>query len=242
MFAAGTQIVFDLVWNSDYDISLDEVFDESRCRAERDAGRQLFAGVDVGRHKHRTVVTVVERVGNLHMVRAILRLDETRLPEQQQRLEAILSIPAVRILSMDSTGIGLGLFEYTANKFPDRVQGVNFASTVPLSSLSSFASVRAASSGSVRRTEVLATQLLQVYEDRAIHQPVDVVLRDDLRKPERLVSTSGRVSIAATRDEAGHADHFWSLALAIDAAKTLIPARLEWHAFVPKARVRCTTL
>ena len=43
-------------------------------------------------------------------------------------------------------------------------------------------------------------------------------LRDDLRKPEKITSPSGRVSIAATRDEAGHADHFWSLALAVEAA------------------------
>jgi phage FluMu gp28-like protein len=97
-------------------------------------------------------------------------------------------------------------------------------------------------SPSVRVTEYLATQLLQAYEDRAIHQPIDNILRDDLRKPERLLSPSGRVSIAATRDEAGHADHFWSLALAIDAAKTPIAAPFWYHAFVPRKRVRTTTL
>lgn len=71
----------------------------------------------------------------------------------------------------------------------------------------------------IRITEHLATRLLQTYEDRAIQHPIDSMLREDLRKPERLVGPTGRVSIAATRDEAGHADHFWSLALAIDAAK-----------------------
>jgi phage FluMu gp28-like protein len=43
-------------------------------------------------------------------------------------------------------------------------------------------------------------------------------LRDELRKPERVTSPGGNVSIAATRDAVGHADHFWSFALAVDAA------------------------
>jgi len=33
-----------------------------------------------------------------------------------------------------------------------------------------------------------------------------------------VTSPGGRVSIAATRTEAGHADHFWSFALALEAA------------------------
>jgi phage FluMu gp28-like protein len=234
---------WELLENSDYEFSLDEVFDEYKLRAQRDAGRFLFAGVDVGRNRDRTVITVVERCDNLHLVRAILRLDGMRLPEQQQRLETILNIPAVRMVKMDATGIGCGLFEYTQNKFPDRVQGLNFSSTVKLGSRcprwgEGGGEVRA----SVRITEHLATQLLQTYEDHAIHQPIDNTLRDDLRKPERLLSPSGRVSIAATRDEVGHADHFWSLALAIDAAKTVIPPPFEWHSFIPRARLRTTTL
>ena len=61
--------------------------------------------------------------------------------------------------------------------------------------------------------------LLRAYEDRRIQHPIDEPLREDLRKPERVVNPSGRVSIAASRDGAGHADHFWSLALAVHAAQ-----------------------
>ena len=67
-------------------------------------------------------------------------------------------------------------------------------------------------------TEALALELLQTYEDRRIQHPADGRLRDDLRKPEKVTSPGGRVSIAATRTEAGHADHFWSFALALEAA------------------------
>jgi hypothetical protein len=42
-------------------------------------------------------------------------------------------------------------------------------------------------------------------------------LRDSLRKPERITTAAG-VRIAATRDSAGHADEFWSLALRAEPA------------------------
>jgi phage FluMu gp28-like protein len=84
----------------------------------------------------------------------------------------------------------------------------------------------------------MATQLLQVFEDRAIRIPIDVELRDDLRKPERFMTPSGQVSIAATRDEAGHADHFWALALAINVAQSPIHKPFQYYSWLPKARRR----
>jgi phage FluMu gp28-like protein len=155
----GSADRFDMLIHSDFEIRLDEVFDECQLRAERDAGRYLIAGVDVGRNRDRTVITVLERADNLYLVRAILRLDSMRLPEQQQRLETILNIPAVRFVKMDATGIGLGLYEYTNHKFPDKVQGLNFSSTVPLSSSSIQSPVLSPRNfPSVRVTEHLATQ------------------------------------------------------------------------------------
>jgi hypothetical protein len=44
-------------------------------------------------------------------------------------------------------------------------------------------------------------------------------LRDSLQKPERITSANG-VRIAATRDGAGHADEFWSMALMVRALKS----------------------
>jgi len=64
----------------------------------------------------------------------------------------------------------------------------------------------------------MAMELLRVYEDRKMRQPRDWQLREDLRRPGKVTSPGGKVSIAAVRDGAGHADHFWSLALALEAA------------------------
>ncbi len=176
----------------------------------------LFVGVDVGRQRDMTVITALERIGPLHLVRAILRIEGMRLPAQQERLGVVCRMPKFRRAALDMTGIGLGLVEYSQDKFgAHRIQGVNFATSVPITK-------RIAAEGrkreTVRVTEAMATELLQLFEDRAIKHPADGGLRDDLRKPEKVTSPGGRVSIAATRDEAGHADHFWSFALAVEAA------------------------
>ena len=70
-----------------------------------------------------------------------------------------------------------------------------------------------------RVTEIMATDLVEMFEDRRIEIPADARLRDDLRRPEKVTSPGGRVSIAASRDGDGHADRFWSLALAVRAGR-----------------------
>ena len=121
-----------------------------------------------------------------------------------------------RRVCIDMTGIGLGLFEYAQEKHGSaRVGGINFSTTVPVTDRIQAEGRKAPS---VKVTEAMAMELLAVYEEHRIQHMADRDLRDDLRKPERITTPGGRVSIAATRDEAGHADHFWSFALAIEAS------------------------
>lgn len=179
----------------------------------------LYVGVDVGRNRDLTVITVVEHLGEMRFVRAVLRIDGMRLPQQQERLGFVCRMPKFRRAAIDMTGIGLGLFEYSQDAFGrERIQGVNFSSTVPATSA---IKLEGRTQETVRVTEAMAVGLLRVYEDRRIQHPTDMQLRDDLRKPERITTPGGRVSIAATRDEAGHADHFWSFALAEEAGATM---------------------
>ena len=53
-----------------------------------------------------------------------------RLPDQQTRLTQILNLPNLIHAKIDMTGLGLGLFEYTHQKFPTKITGVNFSSSV----------------------------------------------------------------------------------------------------------------
>jgi len=110
------------------------------------------------------------------------------------------------------------------DEYGDKVVGVNFATveTVGESFATGERKVRRA-----RVTEVMATDLLEAHEDKTINYPVDGISREDLRKPRKIVSSSGRVSIAAESSKTGHADHFWSLALLVRATKVAGDAAAE---------------
>ena len=176
----------------------------------------LYAGCDVARSRDFTFVPVAERLGGEYRVLAALRMRGMRLPEQQLRLDAVLALPRMRRLAVDMTGLGLGLFEYTQERWgAQRVMGVDFSTSVPTTRRIQAGGRKAPT---VKVTEAMAVDLLGVYEDRRMAHPCDPVMREDLRKPERITTPSGRVSIAAARDAKGHADHFWGLALMVRAA------------------------
>jgi phage FluMu gp28-like protein len=183
-------------------------------RAEGD----LYFGLDVGRNRDISFLPVVEKIGNTRRVIAALRMSGMRLPAQQVQLDLLCGLPKLRSGCVDMTGIGLGLCEYAQEKWgTGRVQGVNFGTSEPIN-----AAIRAEGRKveTARVTEIMASNLLAVFEERSIELCIELDgdMRDDLRKPEKIVSPGGRVSIAAVRNEAGHADHFWGIALAIRAA------------------------
>ena len=181
-----------------------------RCKGD------LYVGNDIGRERDLSVVTVLEKIGQLKRVVGMLRMAGMRLPAQQAQCETVCRLPKFRAYEGDMTGLGLGLVEYLQDAIGQwQIRGVNFATTEPMTD-------RIRSEGrkgeTARVTEIMATEMLSCFEDRSIEIPADADLRDDLVKPEKITSPGGRVSIAATRDEAGHADHFWSIALALRAA------------------------
>ena len=189
----------------------------SMARMFRATG-DLFLGGDIGRNRDISCFPVIEKNGQSKRVIAWLRMSGMRLPAQQVQLDLVCALPKFRKACIDMTGIGLGLVEYAQEKHGDyKIQGVNFGTTEPISDR-----IRAEGrkTETARVTEIMATELLAVFEEKSITIEVelDSDARDDLRKPEKITSPGGRVSIAATRDEAGHADHFWGLALAIRAA------------------------
>jgi phage FluMu gp28-like protein len=178
----------------------------------------IYVGYDVGRKHDVSVISVMEKVGPIFRERVTLRLADMRLPAQQARLEVVLQHKCFRCAKIDMTGIGLGVTEYTQEKYGSfRIQGVNFSSTVPITALQQQSGRKGET---IKVTEHMATLLLAVYENGFIEHLYDQRMRDDLRLPERIVSPGGKVSIAASRNSEDHADHFWAKALAIYAAET----------------------
>lgn len=176
---------------------------------------ELFAGMDFGRNRDLSVLVVIEKLGRTKRVIAMLRMADMRTPAQQRQADIVCGMPKFAGMELDMTGNGLGLTEYLQEKWGTyRIRGVNFASKEPITNRI-LAEGRKAERALV--TEIMATDLLAEFEDRTIEIPADNELHNDLRKPEKITSPGGRVSIAAVRDAAGHADHFWGLALAVRA-------------------------
>jgi len=183
----------------------------------------LSLGGDIGRNRDLSVFAIMETNGQSKKVIAMLRMSGMRLPAQQAQLDPVCAVPRFKRACLDMTGLGLGLVEYAQQKWGSyKVSGVNFSTTEPISDR-----IRSEGRNGERAkvTEIMATELLGVFEDRSltIEVRLDADGFDDLRKPEKITSAGGQVSIAAVRDEAGHADHFWALALALRAANAAPP-------------------
>jgi len=176
----------------------------------------LGIGLDVGRSRDITVITAGEKIGGVLFTRAILRIAALRLPQQLERLKPLLEMRNFGRLSGDATGLGLGLVEFAQEHCgAHRAEAVQFASRERRV-------VRGVEQGdSALVTELMALDLLDAFERNAIRIPGETALRDGLRKPERITGAGG-VRIAATRDAAGHADEFWSMALMVRALKSAI--------------------
>lgn len=200
------------------ELAIDEqVWSPATLARLNNAVNPLHLGNDIGRNRDLSVLTVVEVDGKMRRVLGMLRMNEMRLPAQQAQVALACRAPQFAGYEGDMTGLGLGLVEALQEEFgEERVRGVNFAATEPITERLRDDGRKSATA---RVTEIMATNLLESFEGRCWEIPADAELRDDLRKPEKVTSPGGRVSIAATRDEAGHADHFWSLALAERAAR-----------------------
>jgi len=176
----------------------------------------LYFGWDFARSGDLSVIWALGKEGSTLRTVAILRMKGLRTPAQNAQLDLLCAQRTFRKGAIDFTGPGVGATDYAQDKWGTyRIEAVNFSSSVPISR-------RMAADGRKAPTapvpEVMAANLLEAFEDHRIEIPSEPEIRDDLRKPEKLTAPSGRVSIAAERTEAGHADHFWGLALAIRAA------------------------
>lgn len=162
----------------------------------RELRGDIFVGVDVGRRKDLTVISVLEKVGTVLFLRKIEILKKLPFSKQFEILDHITAY--ARRVAIDETGIGMQLAEELLSKWGElKVIPVYF-------------------SGKVK--EEIATKLKSKFEDRLIQIPADKNLREDLHSVERTVTPAGNIKLEAKRSETGHADRFWSLALAVHAS------------------------
>jgi phage FluMu gp28-like protein len=162
-------------------------------------GGTLYAGVDIGRKKDLTVLWVVEQLGDVLYTRHVEELAKMRKSDQEKVLWPWFE-KCARIC-IDQTGLGIGWVDDAQDKFGAyRVEGVTFTGPVK---------------------EQLAYPVRSRMEDKRLRIPYTGPIRADLRQVTKQVTTGGNIRFTAERTEDGHADRFWALALAIQAADGL---------------------
>jgi phage FluMu gp28-like protein len=153
--------------------------------------------MDIGRKHDLSVLWLVERVGDVFWTRWVLELSKVIFREQLAALKTALRHPALVRCCIDSTGIGAMLAEEAQLEFGQyKVEQVTFTNAVKIE---------------------LGMPLLAAVQDRAVRIPALPAIREDLHKIRKTTTAANNVRLEAESDDAGHADRFWALALALHA-------------------------
>ncbi|WP_298438028.1 terminase family protein [Geobacter sp.] len=159
---------------------------------------RLFAGVDIGRKKDLTVLWLLELLGDVLYTRMVVELRNMTKGAQEEILWPIIA--HCDRCCMDATGLGIGWADDAQKRFGTyRVEPVTFTARVK---------------------EELAYPVRGRMEDKKLRIPFRPEIRADLRAVTKETTAAGNIRFTAERSDNGHADRFWALALAIQAAGT----------------------
>jgi len=178
----------------------------SAISAERETALagHCFLGVDIGRRRDLTVLWLIEVESRAapadarrYVTRSVQTLERQPFAQQRRAIEALLALPQIARCAIDASGLGLMLAEELQARWGARVEPVTFTAAVK---------------------EDLAVRVKRMLEERRLLLPYDPVIRASLGAVKRCVTPAGNVRFDADRTDAGHADHFWALALALSTA------------------------
>jgi phage FluMu gp28-like protein len=119
--------------------------------------------------------------------------------EQRLHIRSFMNANVFARLRMDKTGIGMNLVEDVIREYKSRVQGVYFTAV---------------------QKEAMSLNLKKMFEDKIIAIPNDPLLIADIHAIKRKAGAKGFL-YDADRNEHGHADRYWALALAASHAEVL---------------------
>lgn len=159
---------------------------------------RLYAGADIGRTNDRFSLWVLAAFGARLDTVGILTWKGRPFAQMEQAIAALMGLSTasggrLRRLCIDATGLGMQLAERAAIKYPSRAEGVTF--TAPLK-------------------EHMATSIKVRFDEGTISIPDDLPTKEDLHSIRKQVTAAGNIRYAGERTKDGHADRFWSLALA----------------------------
>ncbi len=172
----------------------------------------LYLGVDIGRKRDLTVAWLFEKLGDVLWSRALVAMKGQTFDAQERAICDLIETaglddgrgtarraPTVRRCCVDQSGLGMMLAERLEKKYGAVIEPVQFTAQVK---------------------EKLAPMVKQRFEERLIRIPESREIRADLNAVKRYLSPVGNIRFDAERTDHGHADRFWALALAVNAATT----------------------
>lgn len=176
---------------TDPELVLAEDFEEVR----RTAKGRLIAGFDVGRKKDLSELTIwEENEATTELVMRMMRTyDRVPFAEQEADLTAMFTILPIARLSIDQSGIGMMLAENLSREFSDAVVREDFTTS---------------------NKEVWCTDFKIRLQRKTVRMPRDRELIAQIHSIKKAVTAGGRVTFDSERDGRGHADKFWSGAIA----------------------------
>lgn len=165
----------------------------------------LYAGWDIARKRDLSVIWIYEERGDVLLTVGVIRMFQT--PFKEQRAMAVRVAHCVDRMGIDTTGIGAQLGEEMAEEFPEKIEQVNFASTVEVGRDDKGKPI------TVRIKESLANALKTSMEAQTtLLPPGDLANRRAFQSVKRLITPTG-YRLDSLRTDAGHADEFWAAAL-----------------------------
>ena len=196
-------LMYECQWMDDNTALLSWELLEAAGRTElgikNDEANLRYIGVDVGRINDKTAIAHVIQTGerNSKPVYHLQRMETHKglsFDAQRGLLNQLHGDHFIKRMQIDRTGLGMQLAEEISNAHPSCTNGVWF---------------------SAQRKEELALNVLKLLEEERLTLPLDPGLYAQLHAVKRIPTASG-IKYDAARDEQGHADDFWALALAVD--------------------------
>ncbi|HPU28545.1 MAG TPA: terminase family protein [Phycisphaerae bacterium] len=172
--------------------------DEALALVESLAGEIDAFGWDIARRRDLSVIWLLRRVDGVLKTVGVIEMLDVPFRRQRELFNAIMAASSARGC-IDATGIGNQLAEEAVEMFgTSRVEPVMFT---------------------LATKQELAEPLRVRTQDKGILIPATDAIRNDWHSIQRSV-TGDRIRYKSERTKDGHADRFWSAALAVRAAGT----------------------
>ncbi len=156
---------------------------------------RLFAGFDVARKKHQSIIWLWEQIGDVFWTRMVLSMHKRKFAEQRERTYDVISKWNLERMCIDATGIGAQLAEEAVDKFGNsRVEAIGFTNKVK---------------------QDMAVRTKNMFEDKLVRIPNSRIIRDDLHQVKKITTAANNVRFDAEESKIGHADRFWALSLGL---------------------------